>query len=196
MTYHMLGLPALPRGMPALLAAAALVAGCASGPRASLEPGSNVLEARQLLVDTAAQGPVLVTWTGDPPLSPPSLLAAVERGVTGLRVETTTAGTAERRFAFRFDPAGPAICGDPAFATSAPGQVQAAFCDGSRAVSVASMTLDPSIDPERLIWQLTGRVVPDDYEDTYGFGWLGNTFSIGVGAGSNSGVGGGIGVGF
>ncbi|MEZ5863608.1 MAG: hypothetical protein R3D25_05845 [Geminicoccaceae bacterium] len=96
----------------ALAAVLLLVAGCASGPRPSLEPGSSVLEARQLLVDTAAEGPVRVTWTGDPPLSEPSLLAAVERGVTGLRVAATTANTAERRFDFRFDSTGPAVCGD------------------------------------------------------------------------------------
>ncbi|MEZ5922749.1 MAG: hypothetical protein R3D57_00010 [Hyphomicrobiaceae bacterium] len=180
----------------ALAAVLLLVAGCASGPRPSLEPGSSVLEARQLLVDTAAEGPVRVTWTGDPPLSEPSLLAAVERGVTGLRVATTTAGTAERRFDFRFDSTGPAVCGDAAFASTTPGQVQAAFCDGDRAVSVASVEMTGDTDPVRAIWQLVGRIVPDDYEDTYGFGWFGNTFSIGVGAGSSSGVGGGIGVGF
>lgn len=187
---------ASPRAGGALAAGLALIAGCAAGPRPSLEPGSSVLEARQLLVDTAAEGPVLVTWTGNPPLSEPSLLAAVERGVTGLRVETMTNGTAERRFAFRFDPTGPAICGDAAFASTTPGEIQAAFCDGDRAVSVASVEMTGDSDPERVIWQLTGRVVPDDYEDTYGFGWFGNTFSIGVGGGSVGGVGGGIGVGF
>jgi hypothetical protein len=180
----------------ALAGVLALVAGCAAGPRPSLEPGSSVLEARQLLVDTAAEGPVLVTWTGNAPLSEPSLLAAVERGVTGLRVETTTKGTAARRFDFRFDPTGPAICGDAAFASTTPSRVQAAFCDGERAVSVASVEMTGNTDPERLIWQLTGRVVPDDYEENYGFGWFGNMFSIGVGAGSGGGVGGGIGVGF
>ncbi len=180
----------------ALAAVLVLAAGCASGPRPSLELGSSVLEARQLLVDTAAEGPVLVTWTGNPPLSEPSLLGAVERGVTGLRVETTTKGTAERRFDFRFDSTGPAICGDAAFASTTPAQVQAAFCDGDRAVSVASVEMTGDSDPERVIWQLVGRVVPDDYEEGYGFGWLGNTFSIGVGGGSSSGVGGGIGVGF
>ena len=181
---------------PALMAVALLVAGCATGPRASLEPGSSVLEARRLLADAAAQGPVLVTWTGQPPLSPPSLLAAVERGVTGMRIETTASGTAERRFDFRFDTAGPPVCGDPAFAQNAPGEIQAAFCDGARAVSAASIADSPDVEPERQIWQLTGRLVPDDYEDTYGFGWLGNTLSIGVGAGSGGRVGGGIGVGF
>lgn len=179
--YHRLRCAALRRSGASLATLALVLAGCAGTPRAQLEPGSNVREARSLLAAAASAGPVLVTWTGEPPLSPPDLLAAVERGVTGMAVRATSTGEAQRRFVFRFAPAAGPICGGEGFRPPATGDVQAAFCDGERTVSVASVGRGRDSDATRLIWQLTGRLVPDDYTDTYGFDLFGNRITFGAG---------------
>jgi hypothetical protein len=163
------------------LALACLLAACATGPEVRVEPGSNVLEARRLLASTAAAGPVLVTWRGEPPLSAPALLAAVERGARGIDLDTTATGDAERRFVFDFTGGNETFCGEPRENRTAirPLFVKAAFCDGERAVALAGA--EPGGDPERLIWRLVGRLVPDDYPETYGFNLFGSRFSIGAG---------------
>ncbi len=169
------------RTAPLAVLALALV-GCATAPEIRVEPGSNVQEARRLLAETAAAGPVPVTWRGEPPLSPPALLAAVERGVRGLAVDATGTADATRRFAFDFTGGDDSLCGEPREDRTAIRTllVKAAFCDGERAVALAAT--DPGDDPERLIWRLVGRLVPDDYPDTYGFNLFGSRFSIGAGA--------------
>lgn len=167
--------------LPVLLLLVALGA-CAARPEVRVEPGSDVREARRLLADTAAAGPVRVTWRGEPPLSPPALLAAVERGVRGLDLAATATGAAERRFAFDFTGGNETLCGEPREDRTAIRTlfVKAAFCDGERAVALAGA--EPDGEPERLIWRLVGRLVPDDYPDTYGFNLFGSRFSIGAGA--------------
>lgn len=174
-------MPARPAPL-AVLALALVLAACATAPEVRVDPGSNVPEARRLLAETAAAGPVLVTWRGEPPLSPPALLAAVERGVRGLSVAATGSGEAERRFAFDFTGGDDSLCGEPREDRTAIRAllVKAAFCDGERAVALAGA--EPGGDPERLIWRLVGRLVPDDYPDTYGFNLFGSRFSIGAGA--------------
>jgi hypothetical protein len=166
----------------AVVALALLLAACAPRPEVRVEPDSNVLEARRLLAEAAAAGPVLVTWRGEPPLSPPVLTAAVERGVRGLDLATTTMGDAERRFVFDFTGGDSPLCGDPGEDHAAVRGllVKAAFCDGERAVALAGA--EPGGDPERMIWRLVGRLVPDDYPDTYGFNLFGSRFRIGAGA--------------
>ncbi len=171
----------LPTSAPLLTAL--LLAACAGAPEVALDPASDQREARRLLADTAAEGPVLVTWRGEAPMVEAELLAAVERGVRGLAVRATATGEAERRFVFDFSGGPEPLCGDPAELGSGlrPQLVKAAFCDGERAVAVAAA--DPKGDPERLIWRLVGRLVPDDYPDTYGFGLFGNRITFGLGAG-------------
>jgi len=166
----------------AVLLASLWLAACATGPEVAVDPASDPREARQLLVATAAAGPVPVRWRGEPPLAEAELLAAVEQGVRGLAIETTASGTGERRFVFDFAAGREPLCGDPAEAGTSlrPSLVRAAFCDGSRAVAVAGA--DPEGDPQRLIWRLVGRLVPDDYPDTYGFGIFGNRVTFGLGA--------------
>ena len=167
---------------PLVVLALALVAGCATTPEVRVDPGSNPSEARRLLAETAAAGPVLVTWRGAPPLDEPALLAAVERGVRGLGLTATASGTADRRFVFDFDGGSEPLCGAPADERSELDAflVRAAFCDGERVVAMAGT--DPEGDPERMIWRLTDRLVPDDWPDTDGFGLLGGRFGIGAGA--------------
>jgi hypothetical protein len=170
------------RHRPLAVLALLLAAGCATTPEVRVDPGSNPSEARRLLAETAASGPVLVTWRGAPPLAEPALLAAVERGVRGLGLTATAAGTADRRFVFDFDGGSEPLCGDPAGDRSELDAflVKAAFCDGERTVALAGT--DPEGDPERMIWRLTDRLVPDDWPDTYSFGLFGSRFSVGAGA--------------
>ena len=167
---------------PACVALSLVLAACAPGPEVRVEPASNVLEARRLLAEAAAAGPVLVTWRGEPPLSPPALTAAVERGVGALDLAATTMGVAERRFVFDFTGGDSPLCGDPGEDQAAVRSllVKAAFCDGERAVALAGT--ETGGDPERMIWRLVGRLVPDDYPDTYGFNLFGSRFRVGAGA--------------
>ena len=160
-----------------------LLGACATGPEVALDPASNPFEARRLLVEAAAEGPVLVTWRGAAPLAGPEILRAVERGVRGLALRATATGEAERRLVLDFSGGAEPLCDDPAEAGSdfRLGLVKAAFCDGERAVALAGV--DPGGDPERLVWRLIGRLVPDDYPDTYGFGVFGNRITFGFGAG-------------
>ena len=157
------------------------LAGCASNPDVALDPGSDPIEARQLLAAAAAEGPVLVTWRGDPPVSPPTMLRAVEQGATGLSFTATDEGDAARRFVFDFTGTNTSLCGDPFEdrSTLGPYFVKAAFCDGDRAVSMAGS--EPGGASERLIWRMTGRLVPDDYQQTYGLNVFGGNFGVGLG---------------
>jgi hypothetical protein len=165
----------------AFVALALALGACAPGPEVRVEPASNVQEARRLLTEAAA-GPVLVAWRGEPPLSAPALTAAVERGVRGLDLAATTMGEAERRFVFDFTGGDGPLCGDPGEDQAAVRglMVKAAFCDGERAVALAGA--EPGGDPQRMIWRLVGRLVPDDYPDTYGFNLFGSRFRVGAGA--------------
>ena len=168
--------------LTAALLVGLLLGACATGPEVAVDPGSDPREARRLLAATAAAGPVLVRWRGEPPLAQAELLAAVERGVPGLAITATASGEAERRFVFDFAGGREPLCGDPGEAGTSlrPYLVRAAFCDGSHAVAVAGA--EPTGDPRRLIWRLVGRLVPDDYPDTYGFGIFGNRITFGFGA--------------
>ena len=166
----------------AALLATLLLGACATAPEVAVDPASDPREARRLLAATAAQGPVLVRWRGEPPLVQAELLAAVEDGVRGLAIRATATGEAERRIVFDFAGGREPLCGDPAEAGPGLGSylVRVAFCDGGRAVAVAGA--DPASDPRRLIWRLIGHLVPDDYPDTYGFGIFGNRITFGFGA--------------
>lgn len=165
------------------MALAGLLGACAVGPDVAVEPGSDTREARRLLAASAAEGPILVTWRGEPPLGQGDLLRAVERGVGGLDLRATATGEAPRRFVFDFATGASPLCGDAAAEGTVlrPFIVRAAFCDGERAVAMVGA--EPAGDPERLIWRLTGRLVPDDYPETYGFDLFGNRISFGAGFG-------------
>lgn len=160
-----------------------LLAACAAPATVRLDPAANVREARRLLAEAAAVGPVPVTVRGTAPLGTAQLLAAVEAGVRGLAIETVAApepGTGPR-FVLDFTGMGGRLCGDPAEAEGLPdaGRVRAAFCADERAVALA--TAERSGAPERLVWRLVGAIVPDDYPDTYGFDLFGNRVGIGGG---------------
>ncbi len=163
--------------LPLLLSAA-----CAPRPAVTVDPDSDPREARRLLASAAAEGPVPVTVRGEAPLDRAALLAAVERGVRGLDFATTLADEGERRFVLDYSGGTAPLCDDAAEVGDALQGVfvRAAFCDGERAVARAGA--DPVGDPERLVWRLMGRLVPDDYPETYGFGVFGNRITFGFGA--------------
>lgn len=166
--------PLLPLISTLLLA----LGGCAG--QVALDPMADVREARRLLAQTAEAGPVPVVVRGEAPLAMPDLLRAVEQGVHGLAIEARRRD-GPRRLVLDFSGTGAALCDDPAEgrAIPDPGVIRAAFCDGSRAV--AAVSAERTGSPERLIWRLVGRLVPDDYPDTYGFDLLGNRVTIGGG---------------
>jgi hypothetical protein len=166
-----------------MLVASLLLGACATGSEVEVDPLSDPREARQLLAATAASGPVPVRWRGQPPLVETEFLAAVERGVRGLSITTIADAAGERGFVFDFAGGREPLCGDPAERSASVSAylVRAAFCDGARAVAIAGA--DPAGEPRRLIWRLVGRLVPDDYPDTYGFDLFGNRVTFGFGAG-------------
>ena len=51
-----------------------------------------------------------------------------------------------------------------------PLRLQAIFCDGGAFIADASAVAEgtTAADVERLIWRTTGRLFPDDWQDTYG----------------------------
>jgi len=162
------------------------LAACAGPAAVDLDPAADVRAARRQLAEAAAAGPVPVSVRGTAPLATPDLLRAVEQGVRGLAI-TAVAGDGPRRFVLDFSGETRPLCNDQAAAEgpgesgAAPlsGRVRAAFCDGGRAVAVAAT--ERTGQPERLIWRLVGRLVPDDYQDSYGFDLFGNRIGIGGG---------------
>lgn len=158
------------------------LAACSAGPEINVAPAADVREARLLLVETAAEGAVQVDWRGQPPLSPSSLLRAVEQGVRGMEITASASGDAARRFVFDFSGELAPLCGDAVATDEAglePELIRAAFCDGERVVASAVVAFEG--DPARLIWRLTDQLVPDDYEESYGLDLLGNRVGVGGG---------------
>lgn len=180
----------------AALALTAGLVGCASPDPARLGPGSDARGARRTLAAAAASGPVRLEVNGLPApggLARPALEAEAARGVRGLDVRfgqpPEAAGAA--RLLLLFDPppgASSAVaCNAAGGALPAPRpeaggtRLQAVFCDGGALVADATAAT-PGRDAAavaRLIWRATGRLFPDDYPDTYGFGLLGNRVGVG-----------------
>jgi hypothetical protein len=194
--------PAMPRmsRAPASLVGAALLAGCGSIPTVTSDSGLS--NTRQTLADRAAQGPVLAVVVGNPYAMDETRLdsrvtRAMAAGVTGLSVDFTTspsqAAAAEPRLVVLLnpagDPTGSAACRSPTLVRTLPGgddlRVLAAFCEGADPIGSAEAhdTVSGPTDRrfERLLWRTAAALFPDDYEQTYGFGILPNTFNFGFG---------------
>jgi hypothetical protein len=87
------------------------------------------------------------------------------------------------------DPTGDAACRSPTLVRTLPGgddlRVLAAFCEG--ADPIGSVTAHDTVTGptdrrfERLLWRTASALFPDDYEQTYGFGLLPNSFDFGFG---------------
>ena len=184
----------------AVLGGLLLVAACGSIPTVSSDGGS---ETRQLLLERSEQGPVMAVVIGNPyAMDTTRLDALVTRamgaGVAGVRADFTTnpsrAVAAEPRLVVLLnpagDPTGSAACRSPSLVRTLPGgedlRVFAAFCDGADSLgSVAAQdTVSGPTDRrfERLLWRTASALFPDDYEQTYGFGLLPNSFDFGFGS--------------
>jgi hypothetical protein len=175
---------------------AALVLGaCASEPQVGRSGGPGNASARKLLAETAEAGPVPAVILGAPAtLSPTRSAQLAAQGISGLDVRFTpvVAPPPGPHLVLMFDPS-PALTGRAACtATEADGAISerprlaAVFCSGDEPVGevqgTAAGTDTRAI--ERLVWQSTSRLFPDDYADTYGlnlFGWrvtLGGSFGF------------------
>ena len=174
---------------------AGLLVGCASGtgPDAGNDP-------RRALA--AAQEPVLITLVGNPFDMDQARLSALvsnelARGVTGMRTAFTT--SAERAAAPEphlvvvlnpmNEPVSEALCLTPETVRTGPAQEQvhvlAAFCRGNQALNAARTEAvvggptDQSF--RRLLWRTSSALFPDNYAETYGFGFLPRWLDFGVG---------------
>ncbi len=157
--------------------------GCAAAP-VKLGPDSDPRAARELLANAAAAGPVALEVNelpvaGGTALTMPQVAAQAARGVTNMavRFEERPSAAGAARLILMFNPpplAARQICTIAALpkpaAAEQPLRLQAIFCDAGTfiadATAVAEGTAAP--DVERLIWRTTGRLFPDDWQDTYG----------------------------
>jgi hypothetical protein len=168
------------------------LAACSTSP-VRLGPDSDPRVARQLLANAAATGPVPLAVNelpvaGGTALTMPQVARQAARGVTGMTVSfdgrPEAAGSA--RLLLLFDPlpgmAARQVCTAarlPAPAHNGPPlRLQAVFCDAGAFIADASAAAEAAsvADVERLIWRTTGRLFPDDWQDTYGLRQLGWPF--------------------
>jgi hypothetical protein len=182
------------------LLGALLLTGCGSVPTVTTDTG--VGNTRQVLTERAEQGPVLAVVVGNPYGVDEARLErtvadAMAAGITGLGVDFTTdpsqAAATEPRLVVLLNPAaepsGQAACRNPTLVQTLPAgdelQVLAAFCENGDAIGsveahdVVSGPTDRRF--QRLLWRTASALFPDDYEDTYGFGLLPNSFDFGFG---------------
>jgi hypothetical protein len=174
---------------------AGLLVGCASGtgPDAQNDPR------RALAV---AQEPVLMTLVGNPFDMDQARLSALvsnelARGVTGMRTAFTT--SAERAAAPEphlvvvlnpmNEPVREALCLTPETVRTGPAgeqvHVLAAFCRGDQVLNAArtEAVVGGPTDQRfrRLLWRTSSALFPDNYAETYGFGFLPRWLDFGVG---------------
>jgi hypothetical protein len=187
---------------PTALASALLMAGCGSIPTVTSDGG--VSNTRQTLIERAEQGPVMAVVLGNPfgmdeTRLDQTVTQAMAAGITGMSADfTTNPGTAaapEPRLVVLLnpsgDPTGSAACRSPTLVRTLPGgddlRVLAAFCNGADPIGSVEAH-DQVSGPtdrrfERLLWRTASALFPDDYEQTYGFGLLPNSFDFGFGTG-------------
>ena len=177
-----------------VLLGGALLAGCAWG-----DAGTKVTARRAL---AAAEQPVLMTVVGNPFAMDQARLdalasAELSAGVTGMRTQFTVsperAAAPDPRVVTVFnplsDPEPETLCAAPDGITTgqatAPVRVMAAFCRGNQALGVTrteSAVSGPTDQRfRRLLWRTASTLFPDDYEETYGFGFLPRWLDFGLG---------------
>jgi hypothetical protein len=176
------------------LVSGALLAGCSWG-----DPGTRV-SARRVLAD--AKQPVLMTVVGNPFAMDQARLnaltsAELSAGVTGMRTQFTIsperAAASEPRVVTVFnpqsDPDPEILCAAPDGITTGPGatpvRIVAAFCRDGQVLGVTrtESTVSGPTDQRfrRQLWRTASTLFPDDYEETYGFGFLPRWLDFGVG---------------
>ncbi|MEZ5834334.1 MAG: hypothetical protein R3D03_01185 [Geminicoccaceae bacterium] len=171
------------------LMVAVLVAGCSSTPAPAVVDGSDTIEARRLLTEAANSGPVTLIVLDEPGgMSLDHIADAIESGIRGVTVRllpvTNDAGDEWADAVYVAYIAGTG--GGPACGRSAGAHgrgFRLALCHGERSVAVVASGPDAGPVTERELWQASARLFPDDYVDSYGFGWFGDRISLGVGMG-------------
>lgn len=168
------------------------LAGCAASP-VKLGPDSDPRVARQLLANAAATGPVRLEVNelpvaGGTALTMAQVAEQAARGVVrmAVRFAEQPEATGSARLLLLFDP--PPDVPARRVCTAAllprpvdsppPLRLQAIFCDGGAFIADASAVAEAgtAAEVERLIWRTTGRLFPDDWQDTYGLRQLGWPF--------------------
>lgn len=166
------------------------LAGCAGSAPARLDPDSDVRTARAQLQDAAAGGPVRLELNGLPATSEGQLSRAMveseaARGIRWLNVRfgAPPEATGQARLLLLFDP--PAVlkperaCMLDSLPAPVPSPdataLQGVFCQGGAFVAAADASTAgrSTAEVQRLIWRVTGRMFPDNYQDTYGFNLFG-----------------------
>jgi hypothetical protein len=185
--------------MPAILTAGVLLSGCAQG---SPGTGGPAEEARRVLAEHRQDGPVRAIVRGNPfgmdeARRDALVTEAMAQGVAGLAVRFTTypdaAAAPEPHLVVVLDPLETApteaACSAPDSVTTTAGgetlSVLAVFCQGDRALH-AVREADRVAGPtdrrfQRLLWRTAGALFPDDYAETYGFGFLPRWLNLGIG---------------
>lgn len=173
------------------IALALLLAACA-GTRTSASPEPDRLQARRMLVETAAAGPVPLAIQGDPaPLGRGEVPALAAQGIVGLRPTFAEAGAGvPLRLVLWFDPppggSARAACagGEAASARAGRPRLLAAWCEGAFAVAETLGSAADGSAPavRRLVWESTRRLFPDDYAERYGFNLFGWRVRLGAAA--------------
>jgi hypothetical protein len=187
------------RFLSSILSANLLLAGCAQGTPDTGTPGE---QARRALAEQRQEGPVRTVVRGNPfgmdEARRDALVSeAMAAGVSGLTVRFTTypdaAAAPEPHLAVVLDPveAVPAetVCSAPdSVPTTGPGEtlsVLAVFCQGDRAVHAvreeAAVAGPTDRRFQRLLWRTAGALFPDDYAESYGFGFLPRWLNFGLG---------------
>jgi hypothetical protein len=179
----------------AVLLSGALLFGCARG--ADTEARN---PARRALA--AAEEPVLLTVVGNPFAMDAARLNAListelAAGISGMSTQFTTspeqAAAPEPRAVVVLNPlievAPETLCLAPESIPTGPVtdrlRIAAAFCEGDRVLGFAR-TEDTVAGPtdqrfRRLLWRTARVLIPDDYEETYGFGILPRWLDFGIG---------------
>ena len=187
------------RSLPAILTVGLLLSGCSQGSPGGGTPGE---QARRVLAEQRQEGPIRTVVRGNPfgmdEARRDALVSeAMAAGVAGLSVRFTsypdTAAAPEPHLVVLLDPV-EAVAADTAcqapdtIPTTTAGEtlrVLAVFCQGDRALH-AVREEDVVASPtdrrfQRLLWRTAGALFPDDYADSYGFGFLPRWLNLGIG---------------
>ncbi len=162
---------------------------CAGDPEISRPFPAEAAEARRLLVEASARGPVRLDLPGLPAtLTPAEAARLASDGIPAASIAfATDAPAASPRLLLAFD----TLAADPAdlcaglarIVPTSPHRLQAVLCEGGRSVaSVSGSAAGPdAADTERLVWRTTGQLFPDDYPETYGLNLFPSWLRVGVG---------------
>lgn len=182
----------------AVLTAAVLLTACTSEARFGSQQTGDPQAARQLLAAQVAGGPLPVEIRNPPQgITEARIERVAAQGIRGLTVPTVvaTSGQAGRRLVLSFD--GPTVAGAacrPAGSVrperQPPPTLLAVYCSDELPVAAVdgTATAADARSVERLVWQATGRLFPDDWGQNYGLRNLFGGGSDASGPGASNGM--------